>query len=319
MAESSRNGAWSITDTEQLHRFWSGGRFWVPEGSGFRGDVFRRELPQMQLEGIESTPYGCERPVELLDQYPGDLLIVSGMVAGHGWAERGSDRVELAAGDVLIHRRQPLTYECVSDSRTFRVAIDTKLVAETGADGFFPFELVPRSTLSGAFIRFAHEVLRSVAREPVLLTRTQRRLEQALLILLKGVVGELLEREQPNVGSGSLLRLRTEQWIEENLQDPELSADTIAAALGVSRRRLFQVFETESETLTTSIRRRRIEAATDFMELDPTVTVGVLAERFGFPSTDSFTRAFQRHHGSSVRALRAEFAAPTEHAGVGSY
>jgi AraC-like DNA-binding protein len=91
-------------------------------------------------------------------------------------------------------------------------------------------------------------------------------------------------------------------FIELNFAVHGLSADDVAQAQRISRRRLDQLLrETIGLTITSQIWKRRLDqAAADLA--DParaTVTAAQIAFSNGFEDAAHFTRAFRRSHGHS--------------------
>jgi AraC-like DNA-binding protein len=103
-------------------------------------------------------------------------------------------------------------------------------------------------------------------------------------------------------------RIRT--FIQQHLDDPELSPGTIAAAHHVSLSHLHRVFSEQSagETVAAWIRSQRLEKIRADLA-DPslrTTPVHVIAARWGMPSASHFTRVFRAAYGSSPRDYRRQ-------------
>lgn len=94
--------------------------------------------------------------------------------------------------------------------------------------------------------------------------------------------------------------------IDDNIHDPELSADKVAAAFGISRRKLYYLFEITGgfAAWVQEVRLRRCHAAL----IDPCNRgkfIAQIAEAHGFTSPVSFSRAFRRVIGMTAREVRA--------------
>lgn len=99
---------------------------------------------------------------------------------------------------------------------------------------------------------------------------------------------------------------RVVRWVEEHLQDPDLSPGTIAAANFVSTRRLHELFHAEGTSVSAWVRRRRLEACRRDLE-NPLLsgeTIAALARRWGFVDPAHFSRCFRAEFGTSPRELR---------------
>ncbi|WP_438685317.1 helix-turn-helix domain-containing protein [Segniliparus sp.] len=97
-------------------------------------------------------------------------------------------------------------------------------------------------------------------------------------------------------------RHQIERYVREHFTDPNLGATTIAAALRISPRLVYQLFQNHAETLTEVIQRYRVEYAKYLLTTGPaSLTLDQIAEQSGFGSTRTFTRAFQRTTGNTPR------------------
>jgi AraC-like DNA-binding protein len=95
------------------------------------------------------------------------------------------------------------------------------------------------------------------------------------------------------------------EYVNRHLADPDLSAERIADALFVSRRRLYQLFD-DGEGISGRIRRMRVERAKELLA-DPTRGahgIGELARQCGFVNSAHFSRTFRKLVGSTPREFR---------------
>ncbi|OLF15695.1 AraC family transcriptional regulator [Actinophytocola xanthii] len=94
-------------------------------------------------------------------------------------------------------------------------------------------------------------------------------------------------------------------FIKENLADPTLSADRIAEALFISRRRLYQLFD-DGDGVSGRIRQLRIERAKELLG-DPAHAVrgiGEISRQCGFANAAHFSRTFRKVVGRTPREFR---------------
>lgn len=88
--------------------------------------------------------------------------------------------------------------------------------------------------------------------------------------------------------------------------DPELTATSIAAALGCSRSHLYGVFARLGHTVADHLRTIRMEQACQLLR-GTTLTVSMIAFRVGYDSDTAFSRAFRSFYGENPRDYRSRF------------
>jgi AraC-like DNA-binding protein len=115
-----------------------------------------------------------------------------------------------------------------------------------------------------------------------------------------------------------MLRARALSYIEQNLSDPALDADTLRGALGVSRTALYELFD-ETGGVARHIRDRRLDESMRRL-IAPRhrhERIAEIAYAMGFGSEKTFNRAFRerfacapgeaREQGEMRPAKRAAF------------
>jgi AraC-like DNA-binding protein len=94
-------------------------------------------------------------------------------------------------------------------------------------------------------------------------------------------------------------------YIKANLADPNLSAERIADALFISRRRLYQLFD-DGDGVTGRIRAQRIERAKELLA-DPVHAakgIGEISKQCGFANAAHFSRTFRKLVDETPREFR---------------
>jgi AraC-like DNA-binding protein len=104
------------------------------------------------------------------------------------------------------------------------------------------------------------------------------------------------------VRSGQLAQAR--RFIDSRLTDPGLSPARTAAALRISERTLYALFELSGTTFAAHVRRRRLEECRAALLANRSRPVMDVALSWGFGSMPSFYRAFQAAYGLSPSELR---------------
>lgn len=111
--------------------------------------------------------------------------------------------------------------------------------------------------------------------------------------------------DDANTAAGRLTQVR--RFIQANLADPTLGPDPVAAALHVSRRRLYQLVERDGEAVAEMIRRARLRRAAEILR-DPAqrhLPIAEVGAAVGLPRPAHFSRLVRAEYGCSPRELRA--------------
>ena len=109
---------------------------------------------------------------------------------------------------------------------------------------------------------------------------------------------------------------RVQQYLVENLHDPDLSPATAAEALRVSRRYLYNLFAQAATTPADFILSARLERCRDMLA-DAAQTarqIGEIAFRHGFSDAARFSHAFRNRYGVSPSEYRRQGRLPGESA-----
>ncbi|GAB7003318.1 helix-turn-helix domain-containing protein [Nocardioides sp. AN3] len=122
------------------------------------------------------------------------------------------------------------------------------------------------------------------------------------------IVTAVLELSRPGVADERSRRQYDEmvRYVDRNLEDPELSADSIAAAFFVSTRTVHRLFARFGSSAAAVIRDRRLEACRQMM-LSPAhrgQSISYLVSQFGFSSLQVFSRMFTAKYGSAPKRYR---------------
>jgi AraC family transcriptional activator of tynA and feaB len=121
------------------------------------------------------------------------------------------------------------------------------------------------------------------------------------LVLIEGG-GNRIRRTHADI-----VRDRLRAYVDQNLRDPDLSVERIAAALNCSTRYLHKVFSEQDETITEYVLRLRLERCrSDLARVGARRgAIGELAYSWGFRSLSYFGKVFRRRYGITPGELRA--------------
>ncbi len=102
------------------------------------------------------------------------------------------------------------------------------------------------------------------------------------------------------------MRRKAKAYVEERLCDPGLDVGAVAAAVGVSIRRLQMLFAEEAVTPSGYILSRRLELAADRLRGNGSAAITEVAYSVGFSDLSHFCRTFRRRFGVTPSQGRAE-------------
>lgn len=131
--------------------------------------------------------------------------------------------------------------------------------------------------------------------------------ERSLLELICALLSTAVVPAQSDFHPDDAMLRRALKHVHLNATDPHTSADSICAALGISRRHLYNLFDHRAITLSQLIRGTRADAAKRLL-LDPSLSYSVpeIAARAGFAGGDQLSRAFKAKYGVTPGAYRAQ-------------
>jgi AraC-like DNA-binding protein len=139
------------------------------------------------------------------------------------------------------------------------------------------------------------------------------RVADNIVDLVDTLLAEHLGVDEPRADSGRrVLLARIMAFIEDQLADPELGPEPIAAAHYISTRYLHKLLHDEGRTVAGWIRTRRLDRCRRDLA-DPLLAgrpVGAIGARWGFTDAAHFSRVFRAAYGSSPRAYRGRTSCP---------
>jgi AraC-like DNA-binding protein len=100
---------------------------------------------------------------------------------------------------------------------------------------------------------------------------------------------------------------RIVDYIDNNLGDYDLSPDSIAESFSISKRSLHMLFHDVGNSVSTHIRRKRVERCKRDLIRHNNETISDIALRWGFGDAAYFSSVFKEHTGLSPREYRKKY------------
>ncbi|MFD5284879.1 AraC-like ligand-binding domain-containing protein [Streptomyces rubrogriseus] len=277
----------------------------------FKGEVTTLELVDTDFSAFSFSPMSARRTpdhIRAADPENYYLFLVHGSPIG---LEQRRNNALLRAGDVaLFDTSQPLACEFQDQGRPSRVSVlrlpRTALPLPSDKTDRLVATPLPARTGSGALLTSYLAGLRENTAHcgPTEL----RRLGTVALDLAVTFLAARLDSPPalPAESRRRVLLTRINAYIDHNLHDPDLGPATTAAHHHISIRLLHALFEEEPETVSATIRRRRLERSRTDLG-DPRLrhrTIGEIAARWGFRHPAAFSRTFREAYGISPTEAR---------------
>lgn len=220
----------------------------------------------------------------------------------------GDARSKVAApGDIFILDATRLNTSWTSDFRNFtlwvpRALLETLLPDADALHGRVIKAHTPMARLLRTYLLSMHEQAgKMAAQDGQLLTDPTMEL---LVATLTGSPNDL-EEASTTVNAATLLAVK--KYINENLEYPDLTPDTIARAINVSRAKLYRICEPLGG-IQNYIRQQRLRRALKGLmnKNQNHLSIAQIGARWGFEEASTFTRAFKREFGLSPKDAREQ-------------
>jgi len=274
----------------------------------FTASLEQRQLAtDMSIARIQSQGILISRTPRLASQAVSDDIHVSLQVNARGLISQNGRSVRVAPGVVTIcETNRPFTLDyfepeqrhiVVQVSRESLGLSDDIIRSTTGR------AVAKGSAAREAFVSYAMTLMRPSGSLPAAQGAQTSQLVTALVSAMIRSESEFAD-VLPETNESLLVSLQN--FIRMNLSSPDLSPDLLAAAHFISRRRLYEIFETVHDSPADAIRRMRVSAAAlEIRDPRETRSIAELAFAFGFGDATTFTRSFRRYMGCTPREWRA--------------
>ncbi|AYO81581.1 helix-turn-helix domain-containing protein [Methylobacterium brachiatum] len=224
-----------------------------------------------------------------------------------GVAKTGqSDRASVQRpGDLMVLDSSPAAQEYSSGSQMLTLHIPRERLESFLGPAHLYSGLTIGSNLGSTALAtgFLTELMKV---SPNLTPDAAERMASIGVDLIMASLAERMAQEVPRSIHGNTTVQRAKAYVEANLGDPGLDPRLLAAAVGVSLRRLQELFYERGRHISDYIWGRRLETAAKRLS-DPAcahMSIGMLAYGCGFSSQSHFARRFKDRFSISPRDYR---------------
>lgn len=268
----------------------------------FDARITGRTLGALAISKMTGPEHRWIRDAGNIRTGPEANLWLSYMEHGVGYLEQNGRTVIQRAGDIVLYdAARPFIYTIDPESfyvlriprdlLSHRTSQAERLVATSlgGGTGF-------RAVL-GAMIKEA-----SSSEQLHGLPLAESRIAGSLLDLLTAIV-DLHSGKQQSASTQDALYQRALAFIQENIEQPELEVDFIAASMRVSTRTLSRAFAAHATTPMKCLWHKRLEASYDALRQGFARNVTEAAMTYGFCDLSHFSRAFKKNYGVTPQSV----------------
>ncbi len=233
-----------------------------------------------------------------------DRLYASMKLSGHDTLQQGDREAVTRTGDFVVIDARPAVCEANTGISLVVDLPRERFEAMLGPSRLFcalPVGADLASTILAS--TFIQELVRVGDQ---LTPEAAARMASIGIDLIIASLAERMAQEVPGSIHGNVTVQRAKAYVEANLSDPNLDPPQLAAAMGVSLRRLQELFHERGRHISDYIWERRLEAAARRLA-DPAcahLSIGMLAYGCGFASQAHFARRFKARHGLAPREYR---------------
>lgn len=265
-----------------------------------------RDLGTVNLVELACSEAGIRRTAKQIRQSDPGYYSVVLPVRGRIQLAQAERHVELGPADLALYTSSdPLQVRLDRGTTLLRAHLPrTSLpLPSRKLDGLVATPLPSRSGLGSVLSAFFAQLTSDdTPYSPADMTR----LSAVAVDLVTAVLAHHLDADTPEHARQTVLLPQIQTFIRRNLDDPELSPGSIAAAHHISVSYLHRLFQEHEMTVAAWIRRQRLDrAGRDLADPDlRDLSIHRIASRWGFADHATFTRAFRAAYGVPPREYR---------------
>ena len=272
----------------------------------FEGRLDAAEIGSLTVTRIAQGAVRSELTPATIRRFDkGDTLVVVFKLAGQSTVVQDERSCPQQSGDLFVLDHRPAVLISGVGSQSMFLDIPrARLEGALGPARLYTALTVGRSLGSTALTTaFFHDLIR-IRRQ--LAPDAVDRMAAIGVDLIVASLAERMAQEVPRPVHGSVVVQRAKAYVEAHLGDPALDPPHLAAAMGVSLRRLQELFHERGRHVSDWIWERRLAVAAERLT-DPAwahLSIGLLAYGCGFTSQAHFARRFKGRHGTTPREHR---------------
>jgi AraC-like DNA-binding protein len=272
----------------------------------FQGKLDIAEVGPLHISRLTQSALRCETtPAAARRHDRAGMVVVLFKLAGRSTSVQDGREAVQRPGDMVVLDHRPSVLTTHENSQALFLELPReRLESVLGSTRLYTgLSLGADLASTRLTMCYIHELIR-VRRQ--LTADAVERMAAIGVDLIVASLAERMAQDVPRPIHGSGVVQRAKAYVEANLQDAALDPPHLAAAMGVSLRRLQELFHERGQHISDWIWERRLAVAAKRLA-DPAcvhLPIGTLAYGCGFISQSHFARRFKHHHGMSPREYR---------------
>lgn len=268
----------------------------APANEAFTGSMSLNLLGDDAIAAIEASYQSLMRTPERIRRAERETALLTLVLSGECRITQEGRSALLKSGDLCVYESiKPYRID-VSAKMTAIVGTTDRARLETALGDLRLYTVTPLSSATPMGSLAARYWRDLGERLPMLDNGSASRLFRAGLDIVAAGLAAAHGRKTKASPQAALTLRRAKAFILDNYHRPTLSGAAVAAIVGVSLRRLQELFQQDETTVSDHIRAVRLEAARRQLADPGFARIGVakIAENAGFADPAQFSRAFRR-------------------------
>jgi AraC family transcriptional regulator, positive regulator of tynA and feaB len=274
----------------------------------FRCSIALATMGDSTVADLRLDASSWSRRADEIAQGGADIVQVLWLQAGRCRSRQGHQGATLEAGAwVVLDAGREYLVEFSQDARCLLM-----LVPRARCAGWLAAldAVAGMALMSGGPARIARSILETLLRDASPVDgRSERALHDAVVALIDDALQmELIHRKLPIPARRAVDLAQVQVYVMDRLSDKALCAKRVAAAFGISRRSLYNLFSPGGMTPHAFIQQAKLARAGALLR-DPDwrdAPIARISDHCGFADAAHFSRAFHAHYGAAPTAWRAQ-------------
>lgn len=276
----------------------------------FHGDIRLERLSKLSLSYVSGNAHSVYRRGRDIARSSNAFFLLSLQLRNSARVIQHDRAADLTAGDLVLYSStDPYALELTDNFEQLVVQVPRSklLMRLPTADLLTGRRLRGKSAIGQLVGNGIRQIANSLQQSK---SSVQNHMQDAIMDLIAAGLASVNDVAYEVSRPEQQLMSRTKAFIEANLSDPDLDRNRVAAAMGMSVRRLSEIFSKEDSSLAATIRIARLDHIARDLEDSCLLSqsVSAIAMRWGLNNFQHFSRTFKARFGLPPRDYRARAA-----------